>query len=160
MISISLVLTPASYGVANSSTRYFLLFSVYSLNQVFCDLSHDLSRSWHPTGSYIVDFSQLLYHFAFRANPYFLHTSQWIFFPTQSCLLLYTFWANLPHSLTAWITVSSAFPRNLYLLVFSVYSFLVTCSYATITRVLVSHFRYSVLTDSTDLRTSFLGSVK
>ena len=31
------------------------------------------------------------------SNLNLLHISQWITLPTQMCLVLYTFWANLPH---------------------------------------------------------------
>ena len=45
-----------------------------------------------------------------------LHISQWITLPTQSCLVLYSFCANLLHSLIIWLIVSSLSPHNLYLL--------------------------------------------
>ena len=40
-----------------------------------------------------------IYHLFVRSNFNFLHNSQWITFPTQSCLVLYSFCANLLHSL-------------------------------------------------------------
>ena len=40
----------------------------------------------------------------------------WITFPTQSCLVLYSFRANLQHSLIMWLIVSSISPHNLHLL--------------------------------------------
>ena len=46
----------------------------------------------------------------------FLHIYQWITFPTQSCLVLYLFCANLLYSLFTWLIVSSLSPHNLHLL--------------------------------------------
>ena len=51
------------------------------------------------------------YHFSFTYIPHFLHISQWIFAPNQSCCLLYSFWANSLHTLNTWFTLSSAFPH-------------------------------------------------
>ena len=45
----------------------------------------------------------------------FLHISQWITLPTQSCLVLYSFCANLLHSLIMWLMVSSRSLHNLHL---------------------------------------------
>ena len=57
-----------------------------------------------------------LYHLSVWSNFNFLHNSQWITFPTQSCLVLYSFCANLLHSLIMWVIVSSLSPHNLHLL--------------------------------------------
>ena len=46
----------------------------------------------------------------------FLQRSQWITFPTQSYLVLYTFCANLWHLLIIWLIVSSLLPHNQHLL--------------------------------------------
>ena len=64
----------------------------------------------------ITTFDLCLYHFFFTFIPYFLHNSQWIFVPNQSCHLLYSFWANLLHSLNTSFTFSSAFPHILHFL--------------------------------------------
>ena len=40
-----------------------------------------------------------IYHLLVWSNLNFLHISQWITLPTQSCLVLYSFCANLLHSL-------------------------------------------------------------
>ena len=37
----------------------------------------------------ITTFGLFLKHFSFTSIPYFLHISQWIFIPNQSCYLLY-----------------------------------------------------------------------
>ena len=50
--------------------------------------------------------------------------SQWITLPTQSCLVLYSFCANLLHSLIMWLIVSSLPPYSLHLLFCCVLSIL------------------------------------
>ena len=37
------------------------------------------------------------YHFSVCYNPCFWQWSQWIFFATLSCLILYSFWGNISH---------------------------------------------------------------
>ena len=54
-------------------------------------------------------------HFFAWLNLSFLHSSQWISFPTQSCLVLYPFCANLLHLLNKLIDLSRS-PHNLHLL--------------------------------------------
>ena len=49
------------------------------------------------------------------SNWNFLHISQWIILPTQSYLTLFSFWANLLHSLIVWLIVSSLSPHGLHL---------------------------------------------
>ena len=54
--------------------------------------------------SFCVTFSRTgsglcIYHLLVWSNLNFLHISQWITLPTQSCLALYSFCANLLHSL-------------------------------------------------------------
>ena len=65
--------------------------------------------SWTGAGLYI-------YHLFVWSHVNFLHISQWITLPTQSCLVLYFFCANLLHSLIIWLMVSSLSPHSLYLL--------------------------------------------
>ena len=57
-------------------------------------------------------------------NLNLLHISQWITLPTQSCLVLYSFCANLLHSLIMWLMVSSLSPHRLHLLFCCVLSIL------------------------------------
>ena len=63
------------------------------------------------------------YHSFVWSNLNFLHISQWITLLTQSCLALYSFCANLLHSLMSLI-VSSLSPHNLDLLFCCVLSIL------------------------------------
>ena len=55
-----------------------------------------------------------IYHLFVWSNSNFLHKSQWITFPTQSCLVLFSFCANLLYSPIMWLIVS--LPHNLNLL--------------------------------------------
>ena len=57
-----------------------------------------------------------IYNLLIWSNLNFLHISQWITLPTQSCLALYSFCANLLHSLIMWLMVSSLSPHSLHLL--------------------------------------------
>ena len=47
------------------------------------------------------------YHLFVWSNLNFLHNSQWITLPIQLGLVLYSFYANLLHSLIMWLIVSS-----------------------------------------------------
>ena len=53
-----------------------------------------------------------IYHLFVGSNLYFLHNSQWITFPTQSCLDWYSLCANLLHSVIIWLIVSSLSPLH------------------------------------------------
>ena len=68
-----------------------------------------VSFSWTGAGLCI-------YHLLVWSNLNFLHISQWITLPTQSYLVLYSFCANLLHSLIMWLIVSSLSPHSLHLL--------------------------------------------
>ena len=57
-----------------------------------------------------------IYHLLVWSNLNFLQIFQWITLPTQSCLALYSFCANLLRSLIRWLMVSSLPPHSLHLL--------------------------------------------
>ena len=57
-----------------------------------------------------------IYHLFVRSNWNFWYISQWLTLPTQSSLVLYSFCANLLHSLIMWLIISSLWPDNLHLL--------------------------------------------
>ena len=57
-----------------------------------------------------------IYHLFVWSNLNFLEISLWINLPTQSCLALYPFCANLLHSLIMWLMVSSQSLHHLHLL--------------------------------------------
>ena len=65
-----------------------------------------------------------IYYLFVWSNWNFLHISQWITLPTQSCLALYSFCANLLHSPIIWLIVSSLSPHSLHLLCCCVLSIL------------------------------------
>ena len=65
-----------------------------------------------------------IYHLLVWLNLNFLHISQWITLPTQSCLTLYSLCAHLLRSLIIWLMVSSLSPHSLYLLFCCVLSIL------------------------------------
>ena len=72
-----------------------------------------------------------------------MHNSQWI---TQSCLVFYSFNANLLHSVIIWLMVSSLSPHNLYLLFCCVLSIL-----ALIWLVLIALFYAAMRRDPVSL---------
>ena len=76
-----------------------------------------VSFSWTADGLCI-------YHLFVWSNWNFLHISQWITLPTQLCLALYSFCANLLHSLIMWLIISSLSPHSQHLLFCCVLSIL------------------------------------
>ena len=71
--------------------------------------------------SLCMDFSRTgaglcIYHFLVWSNLNFLHISQWITWPNQSCLASYSRCTNLLHSLIKWLMVSSLSTHSLHLL--------------------------------------------
>ena len=97
-----------------------------------------------------------IYHLFVLSNLNFLHISLWITLPTQSCLALYTFCANLLHSLIMWLFVSSLSPHSQHLLFCCVLSIL-----ALIWLVLTALFGAAIRRDSVSLlRFPFLSQVQ
>ena len=93
-----------------------------------------------------------IYHLFVWSNLNFLHISQWITLPTQSCLALYSFCANLLHSLIMWFMLSSLSPHSLRLLFCCVLSILaliwlvfMVLFYAAIRRDSVSLLKFPFL---------------
>ena len=90
------------------------------------------------------------------SNLNFLHISYWITLPTQSCLVLYSFCANLLHSLIMWLIVSSLSPHSRHLLFCWVLSIL-----ALIWLVLMALFCAAIRRDSVSLlKFPFLSQVQ
>ena len=114
-------------------------WSIYELK------SHwSLCESFSRTGAGLC-----IYHLFVWSNWNFLHISQWITLPTQSCLVLFSFCANLLHSLIMWLIVSSLSPHSIYLLFCCVLSILaliwlvlMVLSCAAIRRDSVSHLKF------------------
>ena len=63
-----------------------------------------------------------IYHLFVWSNFNFLHISQWISLPTQSCLVVYSYYTNVLYSLIMWMMVSSLSLHNLHLLFYCVLS--------------------------------------
>ena len=105
-----------------------------------------LCKSFSRTGAGLC-----IYHLFVWSNLNFLHISQWITLPTQSCLALYSC-ANLLHSLIMWLIVSSLSLHSLHLLFCCVLSILaliwfvlMALSCAAIRRNSVSLLRFPFL---------------
>ena len=115
---------------------------------VFMLKSHrSLCESFSRTGAGLC-----IYHMFVWSNWNFLHISQWITLPTLSCLALYSFCANLLHSLIMWLIVSSLSPHSLHFLFCCVLSILaliwfvlMALSCAAIRRDSVSLLRFPFL---------------
>ena len=82
-------------------------------------------------------------HLSAWSNFILLHNSHRITFPTQSCLVLYSFYASLLHLLIIWFTVSSPSPHNLHL------QFLWKLSIFDLILVLIALFCAAIKRDST-----------
>ena len=115
-----------SAGTAKSTTLQILffrcwLYKVWSLAWIRWSVSmlkshRSLCVSFSRTGAGLC-----IHHLLVWSNLNFLHISQWITLPTQSCL---AFCANLLHSLIMWLIVSSLSPHSLHLLFCCVLSIL------------------------------------
>ena len=91
-----------------------------------------------------------IYHLFVWSNLNFLHISQWITLPTQSCLVSYSFCANFLHSLILWLMVLSLSQHSLHLLFCWVLSIL-----ALIWLVLTALSCAAIRRDSVSLSVSF-----
>ena len=87
-----------------------------------------------------------IYNLLVWSNLNFLNIPQWITLPTQSCLVLHSFCANLLHSLIIWLMVSSLSPHSLHLLFCCILSIL-----ALIWLVLMAFFCLTLRRDSASL---------
>ena len=97
-----------------------------------------------------------IYHLFVWSNSNFLHISQWITLPTQSCLALYSFGANLLHSVIMWLMVSSLSLHSLHLLFYCILSIL-----ALVWLVLIAPFCAAIWRDSVSrLKFPFLSHVQ
>ena len=140
LITIGITVTFMFHSFFNSQARskYLTFFQFYSLvkqnphfHQFFFVLI--ITRSgrlveirWSvciskPQRSLCVSFSRTdsrlcVYHLFVWSNLNFWQNSEWITFPTQLCLVLYSLCANLLHSLIMWLIVSSLSTYNQHLL--------------------------------------------
>ena len=121
-----------STGTTKSTIRQVLFFGWLSSHLAEIRWSICISKSLRI---FCVWFSRTDSEFCiFRlfvwSNLNFLLNLQWITFPTQSCLVLYSFWANLLAFLIIWLIVSSL----LLLLSFKPYQFINLTSYPRLVR--------------------------
>ena len=134
-------------GQPGRQSRQFCKFSLFLFNIIKSGLLAEIRWSVCMSKSHrslCVSFSWTgaglcIYHLVVWPNLNFLHISQWITLPTQSCLVLYSFCANLMHSLIMRLMVSSLSPHNLHLLFYCVLSIL-----ALIWLVLTALFRDAI----------------
>ena len=107
---------------AAKSTIFEVLFSLLIITR--SGLLTEIRRSvWisKPNRSLCVLFSRTgaglcIYHMFVWSNLNFLHISHYITLPTQSCLVLNSFCANLLHLVIMWLMVSSLSLHRLHLL--------------------------------------------
>ena len=92
------------------------------------------------------DVGQCIYHLFVRSNRNFLYNSQWIPFPTLSCLDLCPFLANLLHSVITWLIVSFQSSHNLNLRFCCILSILTLIRF-----VRIALFRAAIRRDSVSL---------
>ena len=98
---------------------FFFFFCWVSLGPVVWPRLGDLFVSQNPREFYATysrwkDSGLHSYLFVVRLNLNFLYNSQWITFPTQSCLVLSSFCSSLLHSLIMWLIVSSLLSRYFF----------------------------------------------
>ena len=108
------------------SFLFFFLFFFFLLLLIISRSGHLVEIRWsvcilESQRILCISFSRVEYelcisHLFVWSNFNFLHSSQWITFPSQSCLVLYSFWTNLLHSIIWWLIISSLSPDNLHLL--------------------------------------------
>ena len=144
--------------VDNFANSLFLLIIIWSGLLAEIRWSVCMSKSYR---SLCVSFSRTgaglyIYHLLVWSNLNFSQNSQWITLPTQSCLALYFFCANLLHSLIMWLIVSSLLSHSLRLLFCWVLSIL-----ALIWLVLMALSCAAIRRDSVSLlRLPFLSQVQ
>ena len=106
-----LLFTRSSPGMARSTIlTSFLVLSITTKSgrRVSILISHWIVKSHrilYPLLS-ITPSGSCFYHCCAPRKPYFSHSFQWMYLHTLSCLFLYSFWANILHSLTICDTVS------------------------------------------------------
>ena len=136
------------YNFASSLFFFFLLIIIKICLLAEIRWSVCMSKSHR---SLCVSFSRTdvglcVYQLSVWSSLNFLHISHWIPLPTQSCLVLYSFWANLLHSLIIWLMVSSLSPHNPHLLFSFVLSVLALVGF-----VLMTLFCAAIRRDSVSL---------
>ena len=110
-----------SAGTAKSSILQILSFLLIIISScLLAEIRWPVCMS-KPSWSLCVSFSWTgyclcIYHLFVWSNWNFLHIFQLIILPTQLCLVLYSFCANLLHSLIMWLMVLSLSLHSLHML--------------------------------------------
>ena len=98
------------------TSSFFLLIN--TMSGIHTEVRWSICISKFQIISYLsfsrMDSSLCIYCLLVWSNFNFLHNSQWITLPTQSCLILYSFSTSLLHVLI-WLIVSSLSPHNIRL---------------------------------------------
>ena len=81
------------------------------------------------------DARSCVYNLFIWSNLNFLHISLWNILPNQSCLVLYSFCANLLHSLIMWVMISSII---IFIIIYSFRVFYISVSWGFFTGVWVT----------------------
>ena len=142
--SLSFSFTLWSAGTAKSTVRqvlfifffFFFFFFFFGLGLVVWPRLYDPLVDQNPREVCAFHFPERIYHLFEWSNLNFLHNSQLIILPTQSCLTIYSLCANLLYSFIMRMIVSSLSPHNLHLLFCFVLLMSLFC--AAIQRVSVS----------------------
>ena len=92
-LSFSFTLWSAKMAKSTIQLVHFFLLTVTSWSVCISKSQRILCISFSNTDSELC-----IYHLFIWSNLNFLHNSQWITMPTQSCLTLYSFFTNLLHS--------------------------------------------------------------
>ena len=95
-----------SFILSSAGTAKFTILQIIVSYGLLAEIRWSLCTSKSHRSLY-VSFSRTaaelcIYHLFLWSNLNFLHISVWITFPTQSCLVLYSFCANLQHLFIKW----------------------------------------------------------
>ena len=104
VVAVKLFLHTFSYRPCSASISILInyYFVWLGLSNLFVSQNpRELSVSFSRT-----EYGLCINHLFVLSNFNFLHSSKWITFPTQSCLLWYSYCASLLHSLIMWLIVS------------------------------------------------------
>ena len=119
---LSLIFTLWSVGTAKSTVQQVLFlinfFCFLLIITSFCLLGGIRGSVCRSKRILCISFTRTdsglhLYHLSVWSNFNFLHYSQWTTFPTQSCLVFYSFCTRLLHSFTRFM-VSSLWPLTFF----------------------------------------------
>ena len=134
LLSSSFNFTQWSACTPKTTICQVFVFFLHSLGQAVWMKIRDPFISQNPRKSIVSHFPGRgclwIFHLLVCSGLNFLHSSLWITLPTHSCLVLYTFRANLLYSVILGLTVSSLSPHKAHLLILgglSIFAFYTIC---------------------------------